>query len=150
MTTEFGSPNQSSLWHLTPSGELIEYKTLAGKLAAESDVRVYSIAPAMSRLFIASGRRVYVSNDEAESFQILLEAQAAVHLEVNPADALELVAVADSLYISNDGGVSWIASSLPGRKLGRPAASWDDGMLAVPVLDQLGGAVHIRNLDYQD
>jgi hypothetical protein len=146
-SAEFGSPIQSGLWHLTSGGETIEYRSLLSKLAPDSDVRVYSIAPLIDQLLIASGRRVYISNDVGETFQVLLETQEAVHLEVNPTNPLEMMAIADSLYVSENGGVSWAASSLPGRKLGRPAVDWDQRYLALPMLDQLGGSVYVRKLD---
>jgi len=151
MAATFGSPTQSGLWHLISNGEIIDFKPLFGKLVADTDVRVYSIATTTNegQILIASGRRVYVSNDEAETFQVLLETEKAVHLEVNPTNPLELVAIADSLYVSEDGGMSWTVSSLPGHKLGRPAVAWDQRKLALPVLDQLGGTVYVRKLgDY--
>lgn len=135
--------HRPSLWAISDTG--VSQVQLEGKLVESGKVNVASVVTTDCRdhqMLLAAGRYVYKSNDLGQSFSVLLETSREVALLSNPSNCHEIIVVADSLYLTSDGGMIWNAVALPGEPIGHPAIEWQTRQLVIPILDETGGTVY--------
>jgi len=119
---------------------------IAGKITFEKDgITGISAHEESPELYITTSERVFKSTNGGQSFTSILDFACGTGI-FGDQDSERLIALGDSVYLSDDAGLSWTTYGLPSQCFGSGNVDWVRNKLIVPVLMHDGGLFYSLDL----